>query len=573
MREIDNYAPELLRFLKQANEPTPNLETKSYKGVYNDCEVDVSFGRGNLAHIPWIAFLREGQKVSNGIYPVYLYYKEHNILILAYGISETTPPALNWDVKDVKEMPIRDFFWARFGEAPERYGDSLLFNSYQIDTTRDDYGLDFGKINEEILYLTEFYKTIDFGSTVSPKEESLSPKNIKISSSASFDYNRFVSDIKAAHLSFSERLIFRFVTALCAKPFVILTGLSGSGKTKLAQAFAKWICEEKDQICMVPVGADWTSREPLLGYPNALERDRYVFPDNGALALILKASANKNRNKPYFLILDEMNLSHVERYFADFLSAMESSEEICLHPGTQSWNGERNLPVPPSITLPPNLFIIGTVNIDETTYMFSPKVLDRANVIEFRVSKGEMDSYLNAVNGRLDLLSLHGNGAEMAEDFVRLASENALSLHKEKLSTLLLEFFDPLKKASAEFGYRSAGEMIRFAAIAAKIDPTLSLNMNFIVDCIIMQKMLPKVHGARRKLEDILEELGQLCIHEEKDVRDKKNVIKKEGVIKLFDAREITDNHEGIKYSISFEKIKRMYQGLMNNAFTSYAEA
>ena len=110
---------------------------------------------------------------------------------------------------------------------------------------------------------------------------------------------------------------------------VVITGLSGSGKTKLAQAFALWICESEEQYKIIPVGADWTNREPLLGYPNALEANKYVTPENGALDLINRARLDIT--KPYFLILDEMNLSHVERYFADFLSTMESGGTIPLH--------------------------------------------------------------------------------------------------------------------------------------------------------------------------------------------------------------------------------------------------
>ncbi|HRG07879.1 MAG TPA: DUF3578 domain-containing protein, partial [Cyclobacteriaceae bacterium] len=113
-------------------------------------------------------------------------------------------------------------------------------------------------------------------------------------------------------------------------------------------------------------------------------------------------------------------LSHVERYFADFLSAMESGEAIPLHSGESDWDG-----IPPSIKLPENLFIVGTVNIDETTYMFSPKVLDRANVIEFRVTEAEMRQYLNS-NAKLDLESLRARGASMAASFVALATDSEL---------------------------------------------------------------------------------------------------------------------------------------------------
>jgi 5-methylcytosine-specific restriction protein B len=102
---------------------------------------------------------------------------------------------------------------------------------------------------------------------------------------------------------------------LQSKPFLILTGLSGSGKTLQARSFSKWICFEKTQTELIAVGADWTSNENLLGYPDALKEKSYRKPDNGALDLILRAQ--QNPALPYFLILDEMNLSHVERYIAD----------------------------------------------------------------------------------------------------------------------------------------------------------------------------------------------------------------------------------------------------------------
>ena len=137
-------------------------------------------------------------------------------------------------------------------------------------------------------------------------------------------------------------------------------------------------------MCVVSVGADWTNREPLLGFPNALQLDQYVKPESGVLDLLIEANRTENAEKPFFLILDEMNMSYVERYFSDFLSAMESHEPISL------WKGMVEVEtidyVPQKVALPKNLFIIGTINVDETTYMFSPKVLDRANVIEFKIA-------------------------------------------------------------------------------------------------------------------------------------------------------------------------------------------
>jgi len=372
-----------------------------------------------------------------------------------------------------------------------------------------------------------------------------------------FSINKFSKDINRSNLRFSEILVKRFFSSLCTKPFVILTGLSGSGKTKLAQIFVKWICKEKDQYCIVPVGADWTNREPLLGYPNALEPGKYVMPDNEVLKLIIKAAKEENQNKPYFLILDEMNLSHVERYFADFLSAMESGEDIPLHAELDNWEDD----VPPKIKLHPNLFIIGTVNIDETTYMFSPKVLDRANVIEFRVTEEEMVQFLNNIQ-MLDLENIRGIGAGMAESFVQLAKNRELKpVETKELNTSLTEFFKELKKTGAEFGYRSASEIHRFAAVVNHLDPERC--MTDIIDWAIMQKLLPKVHGSKRKLDSVLKTIGNLCLQDGQKLED---FITQRAEINFSDTAKI-------KYPVSFEKIIRMYNNLLANGFTSYAEA
>lgn len=256
--------------------------------------------------------------------------------------------------------------------------------------------------------------------------------------------------------------------ALLAKPFVILTGLAGSGKTKLAQVFAQWICGDSSQWCVVPVGADWTNREALLGYPDALQEGEYVLPENGALELLIQAGKEENWNKPYFLILDEMNLSHVERYFADFLSVMESGEALPLHPDSGVWAGCK---VPAQIALPPNLFIVGTVNVDETTYMFSPKVLDRANVIESRVTAVEMARFL-AHKAPVDLEAVGGKGASTGASFVGMASFRKEQLEEdEKLRNTLLNFFSKLKSVGVEFGYRTASEIYAFVVIARRLLP------------------------------------------------------------------------------------------------------
>lgn len=394
-----------------------------------------------------------------------------------------------------------------------------------------------------------------------------------------FDINKFSDACKKSGLVYTTQLITRFVASLTTKPFVILSGLSGSGKTKLAEAFAKWICESEKQYCIVPVGADWTNREPLLGYVNALNQKEYILPENKALELIIKA--NSDENKPYFLILDEMNLSHVERYFADFLSVMETKDKFKLHSSklnlniADGKNFKDSIEVPSESAWPKNLFIIGTVNIDETTYMFSPKVLDRANVIEFRVSKDQLTSFFDS-KIPLDLKKLYevendngfGLGSKYSIDFLKIAfdeikNKNLAIVNLEPLNTELKKFFGELQKVGAEFGYRSASEIQTLFSKIDLVNPEYSAKTNDKIDIAIMQKLLPKLHGSRSKLIDVLKVLGNLCVASKGLPKEKQDDIFK----------TIKDDNLSIIYPISLEKIERMYDNVIANGFTSYAEA
>lgn len=479
-----------------------------------------------------------------------------------------------------------------------------------------------------------------------------------------FDIDKFINALRDAGIIVDKSLVVRIVSSLCTKPFLILTGLSGSGKTQLAVNFARWICgtkniyyqileealvsadisskyevvskseqivelinnqgssgkiiplptnvifewyealmdglikEEDDpkevagklkdksryqkyihgfygdfhsvavemnhiknskniseirQYEIIAVGADWTNRDPLLGYPNALQQNKYVKPDNGSLDLLIRA--NKNPSLPFFLILDEMNLSHVERYFADFLSAMETNEEIPLYSNKKMIDA-----VPSSISLPPNLFIIGTVNIDETTYMFSPKVLDRANTVEFRVSKDDIKEYFDDVP-ELNIASLESRGVPMSASFLNIArNKNFQQDVSENISNTIIDFFVQLKKIGSEFGFRSVGQINRLVQQLSEIDKNLEENEK--IDVAIIQKLLPKLHGSRRKISPVLITLGKLCVVNE--IEDIEKVFLDEN-FKFYD-------NENVKYPLSLEKISRMYKNALDNGFTSFAE-
>jgi len=312
---------------------------------------------------------------------------------------------------------------------------------------------------------------------------------------------------------------------------------------------------EQQRSALIAVGADWTSNENLLGFPDALNLGHYRKPDNGALDLILRAQQDPEH--PYFLILDEMNLSHVERYFADFLSAMESGEAVNLHDDTGAdWDG-----VPAKLTIPRNLFVIGTVNVDETTYMFSPKVLDRANVIEFRVSGTEMSGFL-ANPAKPDLALLAGKGASFAKAFVAAAKQRDVALDeetREAVSKVLMEFFPPLQKAGAEFGYRTAHEICRFVYHYQQLSGD-AFELEQALDAAIMQKLLPKLHGAKKKLGPVLDVLAGLCLNDELRAR---GVVAKPDELVRANAR----------YGNALEKILRMQARLGEHGFASFAEA
>lgn len=419
-----------------------------------------------------------------------------------------------------------------------------------------EYTIKWKNVNEEKsgLFQSSFNSWIDFClQKINSDQTTPISNNLKKMFYRSFNINDFYSSLEKSHLQFSDNLIKRFVTSLITKPFVILTGLAGSGKTKLAQSFIQWICESEEQYKIVAVGADWINREPLLGYPNGLIETEYVTPDNGVLQLMLDAAKEENQEKPYFLVLDEMNLSHVERYFADFLSIMESNDSIKLYTGTErkSTDGED---IPKAISWPMNLFIIGTVNIDETTYMFSPKVLDRANVIEFRLDEEDLTRFLLQPL-KVDLIQLVSQGSFMASSFLTLSQEKETTSDSE-LNSTLVEFFKELKVIGAEFGYRSAFEIHLLFAQFSTIDPVLTIEDK--IDLAVMQKLLPKLHGSRSKIVKTLEALLKLCLVDNTDF----NISKIEAVTK-----------ENIKYHVSFDKLKRMYYNALNNGFTSYAEA
>lgn len=494
-----------------------------------------SFGMGYPTKIPWLACLLPGQTASvEGVYPVLLFRKENSEISVNYGVSATAQQATgNWPRKWSNDLV------SGLPHFPDKkYGESYTYKSYassQIDNLEE--------ITDSFIKVISDYLKLHQSTPAIPAKQKTPIQLTEISVKA-------MNDFKSANLRLQESTVIRYISSLLTKRFVILTGLSGSGKTKLAHVFASWMSQTPDQFRLVAVGADWTSNDNVLGFQDALQPDFYRKPASGALDLILRAKRDPER--PYFLILDEMNLSHVERYFADILSAIESGQEIALHSADhdlEAFAGDP-LPVPAKICLPENLFVIGTVNIDETTYMFSPKVLDRANVIEFRATVGDIAGFLDAPS-QVDMDILAGSGSEFGNAFVsssqakvlmaelpsKVANGTAVSV---ELKQRLTELFGELAPIGAEFGFRTALEVSCFFYHHAMLTGA-GWQFKDALDAQIIQKLMPKLHGSDRKLRPTLTKLKVFC--------------------------------ETHALPLSLTKVERMLERLTQDGFTSFAEA
>ena len=278
--------------------------------------------------------------------------------------------------------------------------------------------------------------------------------------------------------------------------------------------------------CFLSVRPDWRDSKALLGYYNPLTEGYESTP---LLEFLLQAARDYEQNgsnaQPYFVILDEMNLAHVEYYFADFLSVLESGrddngwtkEALRLHSFSQPLHDQDGNEIPSALRLPPNLYIIGTVNIDETTYMFSPKVLDRAFTLEFReVDFGNYPPEGTDKNWtpeqteklRQNILKDLRNGGKFCavvadKDVVKEALQDlgGRKAELEKLNRTLQPY-------DLHFGYRVLDEIALFVQNAKNAPDVVGrLNEDEALDYAVLMKVLPKFHGPRQKLEKPLREV------------------------------------------------------------------
>lgn len=391
-----------------------------------------------------------------------------------------------------------------------KYGRTILEKNYKPSEI-----ISFSGLNES--YSSEITKGINIYKYLSVNPDFLQFKDDKENSNR--DFNFVINAISQFSISkFTKNTLFtRYINSLLSKPFVILSGNSGTGKTRIASRFAKYLEKKNDSgiinHLLIPVGADWTDNTKILGYYNPLaDNGAGKYEKTDVFKFIELAGANPEI--PFFLILDEMNLSHVERYFSDFLSKMELLDYT--KPAEKVYFDITGYG---KLELPKNLFIIGTVNIDETTYMFSPKVLDRANVIEF---KPDMADVLNNLFGTSSDDEEKIADPGVAEGFMQLANEvRSGTIPPEvqpilsDIKTILSSFYKKLEKCGFEFAYRTVKEIRLYAIAAYKTAVGEKPTATEIADVQILQKILPKIHGNKKQIGNLLDDLEKLCTEQE----------------------------------------------------------
>lgn len=341
---------------------------------------------------------------------------------------------------------------------------------------------------------------------------------------------------------YEEDEVRNLILSMKSKPFVIISGVSGTGKTMIVRWLAESVgaTSQNYQFTLIPVRPDWSDSSDLLGYTDI----KGNFQE-GPFTKVIKTALN-NPNKPYFVLLDEMNLARVEHYFSDILSVMESRQ----------WNGNRiitetlfpNDKDRKDIYFPDNIYLFGTVNMDETTHPFSKKVLDRANTIEFNRIKLDHLDFLTELEVR-DNLSIH-NKVFMSE-YLHLKDSYKHHIELvERVTKELVEINKSLELIYAHVGYRVRDEICFYLAYNEKYKV---FDERIALDNCILQKILPRIAGSDDRVERVLFQLYKIFTG-----------------INLIDAEDLDeDDLRKAKYPRSATKVTEMIRGL-KDGFTSF---
>ena len=375
-----------------------------------------------------------------------------------------------------------------------------------------------------------------------------------------------------------------YITAIKSKPFLLLAGISGTGKSRIVRELARacWDVDSEEYKAhkpknfeMVQVKPNWHDSSELIGYVSRIDGVRYVV--GPFLKFMVKAI--QDPNTPYFLCLDEMNLAPVEQYFAEFLSVVESrkvdkdgnvvTDPLVDYSSTEEYkslidqlfcdDAERKAYLTEvggkRLTIPQNLIVVGTVNMDETTFSFSRKVLDRAMTIE-----------MNKVDLKGGLTNRHDNiGKIEFADIIGKAVEgvDVYAAHKgmcDRAIGYLESINAALDKTPFKVAYRTRNELLLYVVnnLSWKTDDELE---DFVIaralDEITCMKILTRIEGDETKVSaNFLDNLG--------------NAIKS-GLVEIDkDLLQANKSHKGDAYQpISLDKLDEMKERL-KSGYTSF---
>lgn len=367
--------------------------------------------------------------------------------------------------------------------------------------------------------------------------------------------------IKGQGFNYDIKEIANFYLSLKTKPFVILAGISGTGKTKLVELFASSIGYGDNEHCIIiPVKPDWTDNSDLLGYTN-LNKE---FEKKKLTEVIL--AARENPNEPYFVVLDEMNLARVEHYFSDFLSIIEtrkidgkifSTKPLLTGNDVGENTNESGKLI--GLQIPKNLFVIGTVNMDETTFPFSKKVLDRANSIEMNQVKLDFIEEPESIEPLQEIYSDFLISDKVSSK--HLSADEISLLNKNGFISELIKINEIQTNADLQFAYRVRDEIAFYLLNSIEVKDILSWEEAF--DYQVMQKILPRIQGSALSINHLLINLinhfmgkdkFETKMHYEEDIKNELQTY-------------LTTNP---KYTRTLKKLDFMLRKYSQDGFTSF---
>lgn len=353
-----------------------------------------------------------------------------------------------------------------------------------------------------------------------------------------------------------------YITAIKSKPFLLLAGISGTGKSRIVRELARACWEEgtdeykaqkPKNFQMVQVKPNWHDSSDLIGYVSRVS-GKAEFVAGEFLKFIAKAW--ENTETPYFLCLDEMNLAPVEQYFAEYLSVIESRKshedgtvttDPILEKSAEDWyrvltseltndDNVRNRFLEEGICIPQNFIVVGTVNMDETTFSFSRKVLDRAMTIEMN----EVDLHGGLTKrhesiGKLSNAELVGSAVEGVDVYNDYTNVCDIALgYLQKVN-------DVLESTPFKIAYRTRNEFLLYVVNNlpyCKDENGNDLEQGYVIaralDEITSMKVLSRIEGDDTKVSDeLLENLSKAIEDGLKTVSGEENTIKSISLAKL----------------------------------------